>query len=75
MHHVRIALGSLAELETQLEIARRLGLLSPDDLAKVEKELARTGQLLNGVIRSVRRHQLKALGSAGLVLAVCLLFV
>ena len=49
-HHVAIALGSLGELSTQLEIAVRL-------------QLARTRQLLHGLRRSLNR-QLVARGLA-----------
>src|SRR3954447_17293151 len=35
LHHVRIAMGSLAELDTQLEIARRLQFLTSEDVAVV----------------------------------------
>lgn len=54
LNHVRIALGSLAELDTQLELARRLGYLTPDDLVPAEQQLARTGQLLHGLARSLQ---------------------
>ena len=52
--HVRIALGSLGELETDFEIARRLGMLSSDDLAELNAHIARSGQLLHGLARSLR---------------------
>jgi four helix bundle protein len=54
LNHARIAAGSLAELDTQFEIARRLNFLSPVDLTTVEQQVARTGQLLYGLIRSLR---------------------
>ena len=77
LHHVRIALGSLAELETQLEIAQRLGLMSSSDLTDLTEQLKRTGQLLHGLARSLRLQQLKgaAAGSAGLILLCCLLLI
>ena len=52
LYHVRIALGSLGELETDFEIARRLGMLSSDDLAELNAHVARSGQLLHGLARS-----------------------
>ena len=54
LHHVRIALGSLAELETQLEIGRRLRFLPDDGLVQSSGQIARTGQLLHGLARSLR---------------------
>ena len=55
INHVRIAQGSLGELETHFEIARRLGFLTGNDLEHVEQLLRRTGQLLHGLKRSLRR--------------------
>ena len=57
IHHVRIALGSLCELATHLELGRRLALLSEADLKPAEQILGRTGQLLHGLLRSRRRKQ------------------
>jgi four helix bundle protein len=54
-NHIAIALGSHAELETLLEIALRLGYTTPAALAPVTEACARTGQLLNGLFRSVKR--------------------
>jgi four helix bundle protein len=51
LYHVRIALGSLGELETDFEIARRLGMLSSEDLAELNEHIARSGQLLHGLAR------------------------
>jgi four helix bundle protein len=38
LHHVSMAQASLAELQTQLEIASRLSYLSPDDVADALEE-------------------------------------
>ena len=54
LYHVRIALGSLGELETDFEIARRLGMLSSEDLVELNEHIARSGQLLHGLARSLR---------------------
>jgi four helix bundle protein len=40
LHHVSVAQGSLAELQTQLEIAGRLRYLVPDQLTQVLDEAA-----------------------------------
>ncbi len=55
-NHVRIALGSLGELSTELEIALRLKYVSGDAVAQIEAQLVRTRQLLNGLHRSLRRQ-------------------
>lgn len=54
LNHVRIAVGSLAELDTQLELAYRLGYLAPADLAGPMQQVARTGRLLHGLARSLQ---------------------
>lgn len=48
----RIALGSLAELETQLEIAQEIGYLPPDQLRQLAVDLQRLGGRLGALIRS-----------------------
>jgi four helix bundle protein len=56
-HHVRIAIGSLAELDTQLELALRLQFVQKETLSTVTQQLTRTRQLLYGLARSQRRSQ------------------
>ena len=68
-HHVRIALGSLAEIETQTEIARRRGYIDHAGTRQLEEQIAKTGQLLHGVLRSLRRQALAAI-TAGAVSAL-----
>jgi four helix bundle protein len=53
LNHVSIALGSHAEVETCLEIATRLNYLPSVALEGAVLSLARTGQLLNGLRRSL----------------------
>jgi four helix bundle protein len=53
-NHVRISLGSLAELDTQLEIARRLEYVASKELEGIGQQLTRTRQLLHGLDRSLR---------------------
>jgi four helix bundle protein len=54
--YVRIALGSLAELDTDLELAVRLKLIGPATLEKSLAKMKRTGQLLHGLLRSLRER-------------------
>jgi four helix bundle protein len=46
--------GSLFEIETQLAIGEKLGYSATEDCDAVRRETARIGQMLNGLIRSVR---------------------
>jgi four helix bundle protein len=54
LRHVRIALGSLAELDTQLELAVRLKLVEQEAISAFVSEIARTGKLLHGLRRTLR---------------------
>ncbi len=58
LHHLRIALGSLGELSTHMELAVRLGFVASADVEAVDTQLSRTRQLLFGLLRSVRRRRL-----------------
>lgn len=47
-----IALGSLAELRTQLEIALEVGKVTPADYAPIEAACAEIARMLNGLVRA-----------------------
>jgi four helix bundle protein len=49
---LRIAHGSLREVETQILIAQRLGYLDLEQTQKLIEQAAEVGRLLNGLIRS-----------------------
>ena len=66
-NHVRIALGSLAELATQLEIAVRLKYITGDTVTRIDAQLARTRQLLHGLHRSLRRRLIAGALSIGVL--------
>ena len=51
-----IARGSLAELETQLLLARQLGYLDDTGLEQMRPGLKEVGRLLNGLIAGLRRR-------------------
>ena len=51
--YLRRARGSLMELETHIEIARRQSLLESDSAQELLAQSLRVVQLINGVIRSV----------------------
>jgi len=48
------AAGSLAELETQARVARRLSFVTPTAYFGIEKQIHEVGRLLNGLKRSLR---------------------
>ncbi|HCB48322.1 MAG TPA: hypothetical protein DEP47_02050 [Chloroflexi bacterium] len=50
-----IALGSLAELETQLEISHRIGYIAPEDFARLEGELSVIGKQLNVLYQRLKQ--------------------
>jgi four helix bundle protein len=76
-HHVRIALGSLAELDTQVEAAKRIGYFTDQMLQQPLELLGQTFRLVHGLDRSLKRRQVAAtclpLG-AFLGLGIALLF-
>lgn len=46
-----MAQGSLSELDTQSEIAKRLGYLSGTTWAKIDVQMERIDKMLSGLIR------------------------
>ena len=52
-----IARGSVEEVFTFLEIARRLNYISEDNHRQVQQELQRVKQMINGYIRYLRSQQ------------------
>jgi four helix bundle protein len=53
---VHIALGSTSELDTQIEIARRVQLGDPISLDSLQSSTTRIGQMLRGLARSLREE-------------------
>lgn len=52
LRFLRIALGSLCELETQVELAMRLQYLTRERASHIQPLTHEVGKLLNGLIRS-----------------------
>ncbi len=52
--HLDIALGSLAEVDTLLQLARDLGYLSPTDHTSLIHELIEIRQMLFGLYRKIK---------------------
>ena len=57
VHHVRIALGSDLELQTQLMLIERLRLATPEKVQPLLDRASEVGKMLNGLIKSLERHQ------------------
>ena len=51
--HLRIAIGSEAELETQLELAVCLKMLPRDKADQILKDTSELGRMLNGLLRKL----------------------
>jgi len=54
---LEIAKGSLFEVQTQGELARRMGWLKSEDLAVLRDATQRVDAVLSGLIRSIRAPQ------------------
>jgi four helix bundle protein len=54
LNHLDIALGSQAEVEVQLEIARRVGFLSREDHERIQAIVEEVGRMLNGLMASMQ---------------------
>jgi len=57
LNHLRIALGSRAELSTEVEAAARLGFLKAEIAAALLSQTDQTGQMLHGLRRSIERRR------------------
>ena len=57
MNHLDIALGSQAEVEVQLEIAKRVGFVEPHEYDRIQAIVEEVGRMLNGLIASIRPEQ------------------
>ena len=53
LNYVSIALGSLAELQTELELARRLGYISPQQHSSIETQTAALARQLQALRNSL----------------------
>jgi four helix bundle protein len=55
LQHLSISLGSLAELETQLEVAIRLSLLPASTAEECREKCEQVGKLLHGLASAIKR--------------------
>jgi four helix bundle protein len=76
INHLNIALGSIAELDTQLEVAVRLTYVSRDQASDLQKLIVSGRRLVHGLRRAKRLHLAASLGGpAALMLLTIRLFV
>jgi four helix bundle protein len=59
LRHLRIALGSEAELQTQIELAVRLKMLARVDADRLLSETSEIGRMLSSLLNSLRRLRQK----------------
>jgi four helix bundle protein len=52
-NHVRIALGSEAELQTQIELARRLEYLPEEEAHELLSQISTVGRMLSSLLKSL----------------------
>lgn len=55
LHFMHIARASISEIDTQLEIAERLGFINQDAHVAIDGNLQQTERLLSGLIRSLKQ--------------------
>jgi len=56
LYFLRVGIGSAAELDTQLELARRLRFVTADATREVDRQLERVRQMLYGMRREHQRR-------------------
>ena len=54
--HLRVALGSNAELQTQLALATRVGILEPPTAAILDSRTKEVGRMLTGLLKSTQSN-------------------
>lgn len=72
LHHIRIALGSEAELETEIELSVRLKYVTAEQAEGILDRAAEIGRMLNGLHAAIaaRRARLRAAGATAVFLAI-----
>ncbi len=61
--HLRIASGSLCELETQIELVVRLNFVERESIRATWDQSQRVARMLNGLIRAISRRVAKKIAS------------
>lgn len=61
IHFLHVARGSLAELETQLQLAQRIGYVVACEADDVQRSIDEVGRILNAVLAGLNRRLGQAL--------------
>jgi four helix bundle protein len=72
INHLSIALGSIAELDTQLELAVRLTYVSRDRAAQLQKLIVSGRRLAHGLRNAKRRHLAASLGPPAILVLLAI---
>ncbi len=56
LRHLSVAVGSLSEVETQVQISRRLEYIAEDDQSRLLDSCNAIAKMLGGLIRSLRKR-------------------
>ena len=56
LHYLSMAYGSLAEVETLMQIAERLGYIDSSEVCRILDQTAEIGRMINGLCRSIRKR-------------------
>jgi four helix bundle protein len=59
-YYLHLAQGSLSELDTHLELARRLGYLAQDSWTMLDGQVERIDKMLSGLIRHQKANGVKS---------------
>jgi len=55
IHYLSVARGALSEVETQIEIAKRLAYIDDEQQARFNQLVSDTGKIINGLMNSMER--------------------
>lgn len=58
IHYLSVARGALSEVETQMEVARRLGYINEEQHGIFASLASDTGKIVNGLMNSMERYAL-----------------
>lgn len=72
LHHIRIALGSEAELETEIELSVRLKYLTTDQAKRILESAAEVARMLHGLHSALaaRRARMRVAAATATLLAI-----
>ena len=56
IHYLSVARGALSEVETQIEIAKRLAYIDDEQQARFNQLVSDTGKIINGLMNSMERY-------------------